>query len=149
MSLSRCTEGKFSDWEDSWEQGVRKRLRRSLGFAHGKVGSSILTANSMHQDAPPMRSGPASDSSPRIASDFEELLTLCERVVVMSDGASIADVPSEMLNEEKLTLFAAPRTSMEQNSAILRDIARDLNGAAFWTLVDQGRLFCLYHLRDQ
>ena len=79
-----------------------------------------------------------------ISSDFEELLSLCERVVVMSDGASIADVPSEMLNEEKLTLFAAPRTSMEQNSAILRDIARDLNGAAFWTLVDQGRLFCLY-----
>jgi len=79
-----------------------------------------------------------------ISSDFEELLSLCERIVVMSDGASIADVPSEMLNEEKLTLFAAPRTSMEQNSAILRDIARDLNGAAFWTLVDQGRLFCLY-----
>jgi ABC-type sugar transport system ATPase subunit len=79
-----------------------------------------------------------------ISSDFEELLSLCERVVVMSDGASIADVPSEMLNEEKLTLFAAPRTSMEQNSAILRDIARDLNGAAFWILVDQGRLFCLY-----
>jgi ribose transport system ATP-binding protein/rhamnose transport system ATP-binding protein len=49
-----------------------------------------------------------------------------------------------MLNEEKLTLFAAPRTSMEQNSAFLRDIARDLNGAAFWTLVDQDRLFCLY-----
>jgi ABC-type sugar transport system ATPase subunit len=79
-----------------------------------------------------------------ISSDFEELLSLCERVVVMSDGASIADVPSEMLNEEKLTLFAAPRTSMEQNSVILRDIARDLNGAAFWTLIDQGRLFCLY-----
>jgi ABC-type sugar transport system ATPase subunit len=79
-----------------------------------------------------------------VSSDFEELLSLCERIVVMSDGASIADVPSEMLNEEKLTLFAAPRTSMEQNSAILRDIARDLNGAAFWILVDQERLFCLY-----
>jgi ABC-type sugar transport system ATPase subunit len=79
-----------------------------------------------------------------ISSDFEELLSLCERVVVMSDGSSIAEVPSAMLNEEKLTLFAAPRTSMEQNSAFLRDIARDLNGAAFWTLVDQDRLFCLY-----
>ena len=79
-----------------------------------------------------------------ISSDFEELLSVCERIVVMSDGVSIADVPSAMLNEEKLTLFAAPRTSMEQNSAFLRDIARDLNGAAFWTLVDQERLFCLY-----
>jgi ABC-type sugar transport system ATPase subunit len=79
-----------------------------------------------------------------VSSDFEELLSLCERIVVISDGVSIADVPSAMLNEEKLTLFAAPRTSMEQNSAVLRDIAHDLNGAAFWALVDQDRLFCLY-----
>jgi ABC-type sugar transport system ATPase subunit len=79
-----------------------------------------------------------------ISSDFEELLHICERIVVISDGVSIADVPSAALNEEKLTLFAAPRTSMEQNSAFLRDIARDLNGAAFWTLIDQERLFCLY-----
>jgi ribose transport system ATP-binding protein/rhamnose transport system ATP-binding protein len=62
----------------------------------------------------------------------------------MSDGLSIANVPSGMLNEEKLTLFAAPRTSMEKNSAFLRDIARDLDAAAFWTLIDQDRLFCLY-----
>jgi ABC-type multidrug transport system ATPase subunit len=79
-----------------------------------------------------------------ISSDFEELLHICERIVVISDGVSIADVASAMLNEEKLTLFAAPRTSMEQNSAFLRDIARDLGGAAFWTLIDQDRLFCLY-----
>ena len=79
-----------------------------------------------------------------ISSDFEELLRLCERIVVMSDGSSIANVPSGMLNEEKLTLFAAPRTSMERNSAFLRDIAGELNGAAFWTLMDQERLFCLY-----
>jgi ribose transport system ATP-binding protein/rhamnose transport system ATP-binding protein len=79
-----------------------------------------------------------------ISSDFEELLSLCERIVVMSDGLSIANVPSGMLNEEKLTLFAAPRTSMEKNSAFLRDIARDLDAAAFWTLIDQDRLFCLY-----
>jgi ABC-type sugar transport system ATPase subunit len=79
-----------------------------------------------------------------ISSDFEELLNFCERIVVMSDGLSIANVPSEMLNEEKLTLFAAPRTSMEKNGAFLRDIARDLNGAAFWTLIEQDRLFCLY-----
>ena len=79
-----------------------------------------------------------------ISSDFEELLNVCERIVVVSDGISIADVPSAMLNEETLTLFAAPRTSMEQQSAFLRDIARDLNGAAFWTLIEEERLFCLY-----
>src|ERR1700693_2815137 len=79
-----------------------------------------------------------------ISSDFEELLGVCGRIVVMSDGLSIANVPSGMLNEEKLTLFAAPRTSMGKNSAFLRDIARERNGAAFWTLMDQERLFCLY-----
>jgi ABC-type sugar transport system ATPase subunit len=79
-----------------------------------------------------------------ISSDFQELLSLCERVVVMSDGLSIANLPSGMLNEEKLTLFAAPRTSMERNSAFLQEIARDLDGAAFWILLDQNRLFCLY-----
>jgi ABC-type sugar transport system ATPase subunit len=80
-----------------------------------------------------------------ISSDFEELLRLCERVVVISDGTSIADVPSTLLNEETLTLFAAPRTSMERNGAFLREIAKDLHGAAFWTLIDRGRLFCLYN----
>jgi ribose transport system ATP-binding protein/rhamnose transport system ATP-binding protein len=79
-----------------------------------------------------------------ISSDFEELLKLCERIVVISDGVSIADIPSALLNEETLTLFAAPRTSMERNGAFLRDIAQELNGAAFWTLIDRGRLFCLY-----
>ena len=79
-----------------------------------------------------------------ISSDFEELLRLCERVVVISDGTSIADVPSMLLNEETLTLFAAPRTSMERNGAFLRESAKDLNGAAFWTLIDRDRLFCLY-----
>jgi ribose transport system ATP-binding protein len=79
-----------------------------------------------------------------ISSDFEELLSLCERIAVMSDGSSIANVPSGMLNEEKLTLFAAPRTSMERNSAFLREIAEELMGTAFWTLLDQDRLFCLY-----
>ena len=50
-----------------------------------------------------------------ISSEFEELLGLADRVVVMSDGASIADVPSALLDEEKLTLLAAPRSSMERN----------------------------------
>src|SRR5580693_2446321 len=67
MSLSRCIEGKYSDWEDSWEQGAPKRLRRSSGFAHGNMERFTLTENSMHQDAPRMRSGPALDLSPRIA----------------------------------------------------------------------------------
>jgi ribose transport system ATP-binding protein/rhamnose transport system ATP-binding protein len=35
-----------------------------------------------------------------ISSDFEELLGTCERVVVISDGTSIADLPTSSLTEE-------------------------------------------------
>jgi ABC-type sugar transport system ATPase subunit len=78
-----------------------------------------------------------------VSSDFEELLGLCQRIVVMSDGLSIADVPSAVLDEEKLTFFAAPRTSMKRNTEVLRELVRDLNGAGFWALIDSERLFCL------
>jgi ribose transport system ATP-binding protein/rhamnose transport system ATP-binding protein len=78
-----------------------------------------------------------------VSSDFEELLGLCERIVVISDGASIADMPSALFDEAKLTLFAAPRSSMEQNAALLRSLAAETGGAAFWALLDGERLFCL------
>ncbi len=78
-----------------------------------------------------------------ISSEFEELLGLADRVIVMSDGASIADVPSSYLDEEKLTLLAAPRSSMERNRRVLQELATEQNGAAFWAILDQERLFCL------
>jgi ribose transport system ATP-binding protein/rhamnose transport system ATP-binding protein len=78
-----------------------------------------------------------------VSSDFDELLTLCSRVVVMSDGASLADLPAAILDEEKLTLLAAPRTSLQHNSRMLRDLAEELGGAGFWALLDGGRLCCL------
>lgn len=78
-----------------------------------------------------------------VSSDFEELLGLCGRVVVISDGASIAEMPSAVLDEAKLTLFAAPRSSMDMTVRLLADLARDCGGAAFWVLLDGGRLFCL------
>lgn len=78
-----------------------------------------------------------------VSSDFEELLGLCQRIVVISDGRSIADVPSAVLDEEKLTFFAAPRTSMRRNTEVLRELVRELNGAGFWALIDSERLFCL------
>lgn len=78
-----------------------------------------------------------------ISSDFQELIGLCERIVVISDGMSIADVPSSMLDEEKLTLFAAPRSSMERTQKLLHDIARDYGGGAFWAILDKDMLFCL------
>jgi ABC-type sugar transport system ATPase subunit len=78
-----------------------------------------------------------------VSSDFQELLGLCERVIVMSDGATTADMPSALLDEEKLTLFAAPRSSMEANQALLRDLASTYGGSAFWAIVDRDRVFCL------
>ena len=78
-----------------------------------------------------------------VSSDFEELLGLCGRVVVMSDGTSIAELDSAMLDETKLTLFAAPRSSMARTTALLRTLAAETGGAAFWALLDGGRLYCL------
>jgi ribose transport system ATP-binding protein/rhamnose transport system ATP-binding protein len=78
-----------------------------------------------------------------ISSEFEELLGLCHRIIVMSDGASTADVPSALLDEEKLTLLAAPRSSMERNHRLLDRLATEHSGAAFWAIVDEDRVFCL------
>lgn len=78
-----------------------------------------------------------------ISSDFEELLGLCERVVVMSDGLTIADLPVSVLSEEKLTLLAAPRTSTERNVKLLQSLSERYKGSAFWTLIDGEELICL------
>jgi ribose transport system ATP-binding protein/rhamnose transport system ATP-binding protein len=78
-----------------------------------------------------------------ISSDFEELLGVCERVVVVSDGMTIANLPSSSLNEEKLTLLAAPRTSSARNTQLLRDLSTEFNGSAFWALLDDAELICL------
>ena len=50
-----------------------------------------------------------------ISSDFQELLGLAHRIVVISDGRSVADMPSSLLNEETLTLLAAPRLNAVQH----------------------------------
>jgi len=78
-----------------------------------------------------------------VSSDFEELLTLCGEVVVISDGISIARMPTAVLDEAKLTLFAAPRSSNEATASLLRGLADDTGGSAFWALLDENRLFCL------
>jgi hypothetical protein len=78
-----------------------------------------------------------------ISSDFEELLGVSNRIVVISDGYSVADLPSALLDEEKLTLLAAPRTSMRRNTELLHELATTSNGAGFWALIDDERLICL------
>ena len=78
-----------------------------------------------------------------VSSDFEELLGLSDRVVVMSDGRTTADLPSTVLDEESLTLLAAPRTSMVRNTEMLNELARAHDGAGFWGLIEGDRLICL------
>jgi hypothetical protein len=78
-----------------------------------------------------------------VSSEFEELLGLADRVIVVSDGASIADVPAAYLDEEKLTLLAAPRASMERYRRLLQELANQCDGAAFWAILDEERVFCL------
>jgi ribose transport system ATP-binding protein/rhamnose transport system ATP-binding protein len=78
-----------------------------------------------------------------VSSEFEELLGLADRVIVVSDGASIADVPAAYLDEEKLTLLAAPRASMERYRRLLQELANQCDGAAFWAILDNERVFCL------
>jgi ABC transporter len=84
-----------------------------------------------------------------VSSDFEELLGLCSRIAVVSDGATIAEMASAVLDEAKLTLFAAPRSSMAANVRLLADLSRQTGGAAFWALLDRGRLFCLNRVGGQ
>jgi ABC-type sugar transport system ATPase subunit len=83
-----------------------------------------------------------------ISSDFEELLGLCERVVVVSDGYTIADLEAARLTEEKLTLLAAPRTSTARNHQLLRDLVDDHGGDAVWTLLDGEETICLAQVGD-
>jgi ABC-type sugar transport system ATPase subunit len=78
-----------------------------------------------------------------ISSDFEELLGICERVVVVSDGTTIADIPSLYLTEEHLTLLAAPRTSMANTQKCLHTLADEFSCYSFWGMVDHDRLVCL------
>jgi ABC-type sugar transport system ATPase subunit len=78
-----------------------------------------------------------------ISSDFEELLGVCERIVVISDGHTIADLDAARLNEEKLTLLAAPRTSTARNQALLRALTDAHGGEATWMLIDGDETICL------
>lgn len=78
-----------------------------------------------------------------VSSDFEELLGISDRVIVMSDGVSVADLPTRILDEEKLTLLAAPRTSMARNTAMLSEISQQTGGTGFWALIENDELICL------
>ena len=78
-----------------------------------------------------------------VSSDFQELIDLCDRVVPISDGCSIGAVPAAMLDEEKLLMLAAPRSSMAGQRAWIDRMAAKYGAAVFWAIVDAESLICL------
>jgi ribose transport system ATP-binding protein/rhamnose transport system ATP-binding protein len=78
-----------------------------------------------------------------ISSDFEEILGLADRVVVLAQGRVAADIRADLVDEERLTMFAAPRTSAEGTNLILADLAEKLPRAAVsWIYLDRGLVYC-------
>ena len=77
-----------------------------------------------------------------ISSDFEEVLGLADRIVVVSDGVDVTDIPSAYLDVEKLTMFAAPRTSAEATHRTLEALAGRFGGTAFWLHLEHARAYC-------
>jgi ribose transport system ATP-binding protein/rhamnose transport system ATP-binding protein len=77
-----------------------------------------------------------------ISSDFEEVLGLSDRVVVIADGADVTNIPAAFLDVEKLAMFAAPRTSAQGTHRALITLAERFGGVAFWVYVEGPRAYC-------
>ncbi len=77
-----------------------------------------------------------------VSSDFEEVIGLADRIVVLSDGVDVTSIPSDMIDIEKLGMFAAPRSSAERTHTILERLAERYGGRAFWISIEGGRVFC-------
>jgi ribose transport system ATP-binding protein/rhamnose transport system ATP-binding protein len=77
-----------------------------------------------------------------ISSDFEELLGVCNRVIVLSDGRAVADLACRELDVEKLMMFAAPKSSSNAVSMLLEQLAERFGGVAFWVYLDGSRVYC-------
>lgn len=78
-----------------------------------------------------------------VSSDFEEALGLCDRIVVMSDGVSVVEVPTNVLDPTILTMLSMPRSSARQMKGVLEDVSKAADATVFWVQVEGGRAFCL------
>ncbi|HUC18928.1 MAG TPA: sugar ABC transporter ATP-binding protein [Acetobacteraceae bacterium] len=77
-----------------------------------------------------------------VSSDFEEVIGLADRIVVLSDGVDVTSIPSALVDIEKLGMFAAPRSSAERTHTVLEGLVARHGGRAFWISVEHGRVFC-------
>jgi ribose transport system ATP-binding protein/rhamnose transport system ATP-binding protein len=78
-----------------------------------------------------------------VSSDFEEAIGLSDRIVVLSDGVSVTEAPSDLLDSEVLTMYSAPRSSAERMRGVLSDLAAEFGGAAYWIQLERDRVFAL------
>jgi len=83
-----------------------------------------------------------------VSSDFEELIGLADRITVLSDGVSVTELPSELVDIEKLGMFAAPRTSAERTHTVLEELVARHGGIAYWIAVENERVFCFDRAGD-
>lgn len=77
-----------------------------------------------------------------VSSDFEEVIGLADRIVVLADGASVTELPSALVDIEKLGMFAAPRSSAERTHTVLETLVARHGGTAYWIAIDGARVFC-------
>ncbi|MDR1535775.1 MAG: sugar ABC transporter ATP-binding protein [Planctomycetota bacterium] len=78
-----------------------------------------------------------------ISSDFKEVLGICDRVVVLAEGRKVAEFEAAILDEEKLTMFAAPRTSARSTYRLLQALGERWPGASiYWVYFGRGKVYC-------
>ncbi len=77
-----------------------------------------------------------------VSSDFEEIIGLADRIVVLSDGVTVSELPGGQVDIEHLAILAAPRSSAAGIRALLGDLVAAAGGIAYWIGVEGERLVC-------
>ena len=83
-----------------------------------------------------------------VSSDFEEVIGLADRIVVLSDGTDVTDIPSRLVDIEKLAMFAAPRSSAQRTHSVLASLVRQTGGVAYWIAIEGDRVYCFDRVGD-
>jgi ribose transport system ATP-binding protein/rhamnose transport system ATP-binding protein len=82
-----------------------------------------------------------------ISSEFEEILGISDRIVVLVEGRSVAEFDVSLMDEEKLTMFAAPRTSARGTYHLLKALeGRWPDACSYWIYFGQDRIYCFDQL---
>jgi ABC-type sugar transport system ATPase subunit len=83
-----------------------------------------------------------------ISSDFEEVLGISDRIIVITEGRVAANLQSDYLDEEKLAMFAAPRSSTDATHRLLGRLASNFVAQACWIYLDRDMVYCFNLIND-